>query len=45
MGRLVPAGTGLPNYQYLNVQVEDSGAYEDNSFMEDLPEELLERAG
>ncbi|MCP4498638.1 MAG: DNA-directed RNA polymerase subunit beta' [Deltaproteobacteria bacterium] len=45
MGRLVPAGTGLPNYQYLNVQVEDSGAYEDTNYMEDLPEELLERVG
>jgi DNA-directed RNA polymerase subunit beta' len=45
MGRLIPAGTGLPNYQYLNVQVEESGAYEDTSLLEDLPEELLERAG
>ena len=44
MGRLVPAGTGLPNYQYLNVQVEDSGAYEDAGLMEDLPLELLESA-
>jgi DNA-directed RNA polymerase subunit beta' len=44
MGRLVPAGTGLPNYQYLNVQVEDAGAYEDAGLMEDLPLELLESA-
>ncbi|MFZ9888732.1 MAG: DNA-directed RNA polymerase subunit beta', partial [Myxococcota bacterium] len=44
MGRLVPAGTGLPNYTYLNVQVEDSGAYEDAGIMEDLPLELLESA-
>jgi DNA-directed RNA polymerase subunit beta' len=44
MGRLVPAGTGLPNYQYLNVQVEDAGAYEDSGLMEDLPLELLESA-
>jgi DNA-directed RNA polymerase subunit beta' len=44
MGRLVPAGTGLPNYQYLNVQVEDAGAYEDSGLIEDLPFELLESA-
>jgi DNA-directed RNA polymerase subunit beta' len=44
MGRLVPAGTGLPNYTYLNVQVEDAGAYEDASLMEDMPIELLESA-
>ena len=45
MGRLIPAGTGLPNYGYLNVQVEDAGAYDDTGLMEDLPDELLERAG
>jgi DNA-directed RNA polymerase subunit beta' len=44
MGRLVPAGTGLPNYTYLNVQVEDAGAYEDAALMEDMPVELLESA-
>jgi len=45
MGRLVPAGTGLPNYQYLNVQVEDAGAYEDaGGLLEELPLELLESA-
>jgi DNA-directed RNA polymerase subunit beta' len=45
MGRLVPAGTGLPNYGYLNVTVEDSGTYDEAGLLEDLPEELLERAG
>ena len=45
MGRLVPAGTGLPNYKYLNVQVEESSAYEDSGLLvEDLPEELLEKS-
>ncbi len=45
MGRLIPAGTGLPNYSYLAVQVEDGGTYDDSGLLEDLPEELLERAG
>jgi DNA-directed RNA polymerase subunit beta' len=44
MGRLIPAGTGLPHYQYLNVQVEDSSAYEDTGLLEDVPMELLETA-
>jgi DNA-directed RNA polymerase subunit beta' len=45
MGRLVPAGTGLPNYKYLNVTVEESSAYEDSGLLvEDLPEELLEKS-
>ena len=42
MGRLIPAGTGLPHYQFLNVQVEDSSAYEDTGLLEDIPAELLE---
>lgn len=42
MGRLVPAGTGLPNYQYLNVQVEESGVYEQAGLMENIPVELYE---
>ena len=42
MGRLIPAGTGLQNYRYLNVEVEDdSGAYE-GGLMESVPLELLE---
>ncbi len=44
MGRLVPAGTGLPNYRYLNVEVEDTGSYEDAGLMENIPLELLETA-
>ena len=44
MGRLIPAGTGLPNYRYLNVEVEDSGTYEDAGLMENIPLELLETA-
>jgi DNA-directed RNA polymerase subunit beta' len=42
MGRLIPAGTGLPHYQYLNVQVDDASAYEDTGLLEDIPAELLE---
>tara|TARA_B100000683_G_scaffold39879_1_gene35220 strand:+ start:90 stop:4256 length:4167 start_codon:yes stop_codon:yes gene_type:complete len=44
MGRLIPAGTGLPNYRYLNVEVEDTGTYEDAGLMENIPLELLETA-
>jgi DNA-directed RNA polymerase subunit beta' len=44
MGRLVPAGTGLPNYGYLNVQIEDGGTYDESGLLEDLPDELLEKA-
>jgi DNA-directed RNA polymerase subunit beta' len=42
MGRLIPAGTGLPHYQYLNVQVDEASAYEDTGLLEDIPAELLE---
>lgn len=42
MGRLIPAGTGLQNYRYLNVEVEDdTGTYE-SGLMESVPLELLE---
>jgi DNA-directed RNA polymerase subunit beta' len=44
MGRLVPAGTGLPNYRYLNIEVEDMGSYEEGGLMESVPLELLESA-
>ncbi|MDA0712537.1 MAG: DNA-directed RNA polymerase subunit beta' [bacterium] len=44
MGRLVPAGTGLPNYRYLNIEVEDTGAIEEGGLMESVPLELLESA-
>ena len=44
MGRLIPAGTGLPNYGYLNVTVEDGGTYDESGLLEDLPDELLEKA-
>jgi DNA-directed RNA polymerase subunit beta' len=44
MGRLIPAGTGLQNYRYLNVEVEDANAYEDAGLMESVPVELLESA-
>ena len=42
MGRLVPAGTGLPNYRYLNVEVKDDSGYEESGLMENIPMELLE---
>ncbi len=42
MGRLVPAGTGLPHYQFLNVEVDDASAYEDTGLLEDIPADLLE---
>jgi DNA-directed RNA polymerase subunit beta' len=42
MGRLIPAGTGLPHYQYLNVEVDDASAYEDTGLLDDLPADLLE---
>src|SRR3990172_11557850 len=42
MGRLIPAGTGLPNYRYLNVEVEGATAFEEGGLMEGVPEELLE---
>ncbi len=44
MGRLVPAGTGLPNYRYLNIEVEDTGSIEEGGLMESVPLELLESA-
>jgi DNA-directed RNA polymerase subunit beta' len=44
MGRLIPAGTGLPNYRYLNIVVEDAGAIEEGGLMESVPLELLESA-
>ena len=44
MGRLIPAGTGLPHYQYLNVEVDDASAYEDTGLLEDIPADLLESA-
>ena len=42
MGRLIPAGTGLPHYQFLNVQVDEASAYDDTGLLEDIPAELLE---
>jgi DNA-directed RNA polymerase subunit beta' len=42
MGRLVPAGTGLPNYRYLNIEVDDVGMYEEGGLMEAVPVELME---
>jgi DNA-directed RNA polymerase subunit beta' len=44
MGRLVPAGTGLPNYRYLNMEVQDAGVIEEGGLMESVPVELLEAA-
>ena len=44
MGRLIPAGTGLPNYRYLNVQIDDAGAVTEGGLMESVPIELLETA-
>lgn len=44
MGRLVPAGTGLPNYRYLNVQIDDAGSVDEGGLMESVPIELLETA-
>ncbi|MBH1989436.1 MAG: DNA-directed RNA polymerase subunit beta' [Myxococcaceae bacterium] len=44
MGRLIPAGTGLPNYRYLNMEVHDSGVIEEGGLMESVPVELLESA-
>ncbi len=44
MGRLVPAGTGLPNYRYLNMEVQDAGVVEEGGLMESVPLELLESA-
>lgn len=42
MGRLIPAGTGLPNYRYLNIVVDDNGSISDGGLMESIPIELLE---
>lgn len=44
MGRLIPAGTGLPNYKYLNIKVEDAEAVNEGGLMESVPVELLETA-
>lgn len=44
MGRLIPAGTGLPNYRYLNVVVDDDGVLSEGGLMESIPPELLEIA-
>ena len=44
MGRLIPAGTGLPNYRYLNMEVEDAGVIAEGGLMESVPVELLETA-
>ncbi|MBN2358142.1 MAG: DNA-directed RNA polymerase subunit beta', partial [Deltaproteobacteria bacterium] len=37
MGRLIPAGTGLPNYKYLKVNVDDADALDESALMEELP--------
>ena len=42
MGRLIPAGTGLPNYHYLNIEVEDDASIEKKGLIESVPLELLE---
>ena len=44
MGRLVPAGTGLPNYPFLNVVIDDVGSVDEGGLMESVPVELLETA-
>jgi len=44
MGKLIPAGTGLPNYQQLNIKIEDDSATEEEGLMESIPKELLEKA-
>ncbi|MBL4818607.1 MAG: DNA-directed RNA polymerase subunit beta' [Deltaproteobacteria bacterium] len=44
MGRLIPAGTGVPNYRYLNMEVQDAGVVEEGGLMESVPVELLETA-
>lgn len=44
MGRLILAGTGLPNYRFLNVVVEDEGMINEVGLMENVPIELLETA-
>jgi len=44
MGRLVPAGTGLPNYRFLNVEIDDAGSVDEGGLMESVPVELLESA-
>ncbi len=44
IGRLIPAGTGLPNYKYLNVEVEDDGVLSEGGLMQGVPIELLESA-
>ncbi len=44
MGRLVPCGTGIPNYKYMSVKVDEASAYEDSGLLDDLPDELLELA-
>jgi DNA-directed RNA polymerase subunit beta' len=36
MGRLIPAGTGIPRYRHLKIQVEDTG-------LPDIPVELVAR--
>ena len=42
MGRLIPAGTGIQNYKYLNVEVETGAGFEPGGLMETIPMELLE---
>ena len=43
MGRLIPAGTGITNYRFLNVVTEE-GAREDQSLMDDYRSEMAESA-
>jgi len=40
MGRLVPAGTGLVQYRYLDVEVDDTDTLDDAALMEELPTEI-----
>lgn len=37
MGRLIPAGTGLPNYGYLDIEVDRAEVEFDDYPMEDGP--------
>ncbi|MFH1807968.1 MAG: DNA-directed RNA polymerase subunit beta' [Pseudomonadota bacterium] len=40
MGRLIPAGTGLAQYRYLGLEVDEEDAFDDSALMEELPGEI-----
>ena len=44
MGRLIPAGTGIPNYRFLGVVAEEGDEKDQSAVTEDYRQEFAESA-